>query len=484
MSSRKGRRQLFVRAPADTKVYRVYEQGRVRTDDVSGMPLPTWPDGRWCIELAAHMDVLKSLRRSLFDRGGTLGTYIYELSHLTRYCFANKVDFHSLTDAHFEMFVRNLAAEKNSDGEQVRNNRTIVRIGRRSLDFLNLVGIRRKIPDYLSPDGPHIRAVRRIFTRKLSRNKAVRVEYWHHRCFPEASEVNRRSPVTENNINLLRKAAATSSGSSARKKRRLTLLRVLEATGARRIEVANLKVSDVRAAKEMERPFLKMLTVKRRGDPEIRFVPISHAELDYIIEYVDYYRAPIIERFNGGVDHDILFINHRTGKPIVANTVTLEIYMLRKAAGIKGRVHPHLFRHRFITVKIYGLIRAHQIRDAQQFIELFMRLESFKVEVMEQTGLKSVETLNHYVDWAFALGPLLDQEPVPSVDIGRLAREGRAAVAELEAERDALTAMEYADRVERELRRFVDELSRADGFKSVQSAGNAILAKALGIPKS
>ena len=121
MSSRKGRRQLFVRAPADTKVYRVYEQGRVRTDDVSGMPLPTWPDGRWCIELAAHMDVLKSLRRSLFDRGGTLGTYISELSHLTRYCFANKVDFHSLTDAHFEMFVRNLAAEKNSDGEQVRN---------------------------------------------------------------------------------------------------------------------------------------------------------------------------------------------------------------------------------------------------------------------------------------------------------------------------------------------------------------------------
>lgn len=484
MSATTGRRQLFVRAPAGTKAYRVYEQGQVRTVDVSGMPLPTWPNGRWCVELAAYIDKLKSLGRSIFDRGGTLGTYTSELSPLTRYCFANNVDFHRLTDAHFEMFIRNLAAEKTFDGEQVRNNRTIVRIGRRSLEFLNFIGLRRKIPDYLSSDGPHIRAVRRIFTRRLRGNKVVRIEYWHHPCFPGISEVNHRSPVTENNINLLRKAAATSSGSSARKKRRLCLLRVLEATGARRIEVANLKVSDVRAAKEMEIPFLKMLTVKRRGAPEIRLVPISHAELDYILEYIDNYRAPIMGRLQGGVDHDIVFINHRTGKPIVANTVTLEIYLLRRAAGIKDRAHPHLFRHRFFTVKIYRLIRAHQVRDAQHFIELFMKLEHFKIDVMEQTGLKSIDTLNHYVDWAFALGPLLDQEAAPSVDIGRLAREGRAAVAELEAERDALTAMEYADKVERELKRFVEELSRADGFKSERAPGNAMLAKALGVPKS
>ncbi|WP_150670398.1 tyrosine-type recombinase/integrase [Pandoraea anhela] len=461
----------------------MYEQGRVRTNDISGIPLPTWPDGRWCIELAAYLDKLKTLGRSMLDRGGTLGTYISELTPLIRYCFANKVNLHHLTDAHFVMFMRNLAAEKKSDGEQVRNNRTIVRIGRRSLAFLHFVGLRRRIEDYLAPDGLHIRAVRRTFVRGLSGNRAVRIEYWHHSCFPAMSEVNHRYPITENNINLLRKAAVTSSGSSARRMRRLCILRLLEATGARRIEVANLKVSDVRAAKGMERPFLKMMTVKRRGKPEIRFVPISHAELDYILEYIENYRAPTIERLLGGAEHDIVFINHRTGKPIVANTVTLELYILRRAAGIKGKAHPHLFRHRFFTVKIYRLIRAHHVRDAQHFIELFMRLEQFKVDVMEQTGIKSVETLNHYVDWAFALGPLLDQEPAPAVDIGRLAREGRAAIAELEAERDALTAMEYAYKVERELKRFVDDLSRAEGFRRESAPGNAMLGKALGVPE-
>lgn len=484
MSRGKGKRQLFVRAPAGTQVYRSYEQGRVRTHEVGGMPLSVWPDGLWCMELAAYMDLQKSKGRSLFDRGGTLGTYASELSHLVRYCYANKVDFHLLTDAHFMMFMRNLAAEKQGDGEQVRRNRTIIRIGRRTLAFLEFAGKRRKIDNYLSPEGPHIRAFRKVFTKILSGNRMVRVEYWHHPCFPEQSEVNRRNPVTEGNINLLRQAASTTSRSSAQKMRRLAILRVLEATGARRSEVANLRVAAVRKAKAMERPFIELMTVKRKR-PEIRLVPISHSELDFIIDYIDLYRAPIVTRKLGDDDHGLVFVSITSGRPIVPSTVSLELHILRKAAGIKGKAHAHLFRHRFFTVRVYRFIVAHKVRDAQHFFEFCMKFEHLKIELMQETGIKSAETLQRYVDWAFALGPILEDEPPkPSVDIGRLAREGRAELAELEAERAVLSALEYADRVERALKRHVDELSRADGFNSERTPGNALLARALGITKS
>lgn len=483
MTSAKQRRQLFLHAPAGTTVFRVYEKGRVYTYDVSGVPLPTWPDGRWCIELAAYMHSLAVQRLSVLDRGGTLGTYASELSHLVRYCYANRVDFHRLTDAQFQMFVRSLGADKRPDGEQVRNNRTIIKIGRHTLSFLDYVGRRRGIADFLSPDGPHIQAVRKKFFRKIEKDKTASVEYWHHPCFPAASPINRRLPVPETSINLLREAAAKVSASPAQKRRRLTLLRVLEATGARRIEVANLKVADVLAAKAMERPFLKLLTVKQKGDAKIRFIPVSHSELDYIIEYIELYRAPIVERFKGDADDGFVFVSHRTGQCITPNTVTQEIHKLRKAAGIEGKAHPHLFRHRFLTVRMYRLIRAYDVKDARHFLELFLTVEKFKIDVMEQAGLKSGETFARYVDWAFALAPLLDKEPTLSIDLGRIAREGRAVVVELEAERDSLSPAEYTRRVERELKKLVGELSRADGFKSEQTPGNAMLAKTLSVKK-
>ncbi|MEM5295442.1 tyrosine-type recombinase/integrase [Burkholderia sp. JPY481] len=483
MSRGQGRRQLFLRAPTGTEAFLSYQQGTVRKIDIGGLPLSTWPDGRWCIEIAEYLGDLLSQRRSLFDRGGTLGTYNSELSPIVRYCYANAVDFHCLTDAHFVLFIRGLAAEKRVDGEQVKSNATILRIGRRTLSFLDFAGRRRHIADYLSPNGAFIQAYKKTFTKKLSGNRSVHVEYWHHACFPCSSGVNRCNPVTEHNVNLLRRAAATTSHSSAQKIRRLAILRFLEATGARRSELVNLKVTDVRKAKEMDRPFIDLITVKRRGPPEVRKVPISHAELDFLIDYIDLYRAPIVERRFGINDHGLVFINIKTGAGIRPNTVTLELHILRKAAGIKEKAHPHLFRHRFFTMKVFRFIVANKVRDAQQFFELCMQVDHLKFEIMQETGLKSEDTLHRYVDWAFALMPLLKEDPSPSIDMQRIAREGRAEVAELQAERDALDTFEYANRVERALVRLVGELSRAEGYESERNASSAILAEAVGLPK-
>jgi integrase len=242
--------------------------------------------------------------------------------------------------------------------------------------------------------------------------------------------------------------------------RRLALIRLLEATGARRSEAVNLRVADVFQAKAMERPFLQLLTVKRRGRVSKRKVPVSHAELDFLIDFIELYRAPIIDRSLQGRDHGFVFINIKTGRQLAVGTVTLEIYLLRIGANIKGKAHPHLFRHRFFTMKVYRFIVANNVKDAKQFFELCMQFEKLKIEIMEETGVKSVGTLHRYVDWAFALMPLLKESPTaPTVDMQRLAREGRAEMAELQAERSVLEALEYADRVERSLKRFVDEMS-------------------------
>jgi hypothetical protein len=163
--------------------------------------------------------------------------------------------------------------------------------------------------------------------------------------------------------------------------------------------------------------------------------------------------------------------------------VTLEIHFLRKAAGIKQRAHPHLFRHRFFTMKVFRFIVAHKVRDAQHFFEMCMQFEHLKIEIMQETGLKSEDTLHQYVDWAFALLPLLKDEPSPSVEMQRIARAGRAEVAEVQAERVALDTLEYANRVEMALVRLVDELSRAEGFESKRNASSAMLADALGVTK-
>lgn len=479
MSVKRGRHQLFTPAPSGTTAFRSHSYGTANTYDASGVPLPVWPDGRWCIEVAAFIRELVTLRRSTLDRGGTPGTYASELSHLVRFCFANKVDFHRLSDKEFQLFVRGLSAERNSNGSPVRNGTTINRIGRRSLAFLDFAAKRRGIDDFLSPDGPHIHAARRVIHIGIARGRVRRQEYWHHSCFPPMDKVRRRSPISEENINLLHKAAVAHSSSTHLKRRRLTLLHVLEATGGRRFEIANLQVADVKSAKAMELPSLKLLTIKRRAEPEVRYVPVSHAELDYLLEYIEQYRAPLVHKLLKGRDHGFVFVSLTTGKGIRPNTVTQEIHTLRRLSGIRGRAHPHLFRHRFITIRIHRLIVAYKARDAQHFAELFMRLEKLKFDVMQQTGLKSGETLDRYIDWAFVLSPLLDEAPAPAVDYGQLAREGRAALVELEAERAALSAVQYAERVERELMRLVNELSRGEGFKSTQPPGGTLLSKTL-----
>ncbi|CAJ3382069.1 site-specific integrase [Burkholderia glumae] len=473
------KRKIFTNAPAGTCVFRMVSGGRTITHDVAGIPLPLWPDGGWCIELAGYMHKLAIQRLSLADRGGTPGTYASQLSHLVRYCYSNKVNFHEITNEQFEDFIDSLSRPKRANGEPSRNTRTICGIGRRSLEFLDYVGGRRHILNFIGPDGSNIVAERKTIEHSGAEGGAkITRYYWHHCCFPTPSRVTRRYPVPEEYINRLQKAIFEAKSSSFLRSRRRTLLRVLEATGARRIEVVNLTVADIWAAKAMEKPYLNLLTFKRKGEPEERMLPISHSDLDYIIEHIEVYRAPLVADKMGDVDHGILFVSERTGASLTPNTVTLEVHLLRKAAGIEGKAHPHLFRHRYITMAIFRLIRAYKINDRDHFAEMLLKVNTFVQEVMERTGHKSMTALSRYVDWAFALSSKLEAD-FNQVELSELARTGRSSVAELEAMRGTMTAQELAEEAMKRMKGLVTDMSRVDGRKTQPSTGSSMLAKAV-----
>jgi hypothetical protein len=459
------KRQVFVLAPEGTKLFRAWEQERVITRDVQGLPLPCWPDGSWCIEFAEYMYVLAKKGLSLADRGGTPGSYAYELSHLVRYCYAKKTDFHQLSDAQFVEFIGGLSEEKHKNGEHVRKSRRVVEIGRRSLAFLDFIGKRWNIPDFLSLDGSHIFAEKKSYEVMLSSGNKVTRHYWHHSCFPKLSPLNRRFPVPEDYINRLRKAVGGVKSSSFLRRRRLTLLRVLEATGARRIEIVNLRVTDVLAAMSMEKPYLRVPTYKKRGgEPEYRMIPIEHSEIIYLVEYIRFYRNTVLSNKGIKEDHGFLFVNEKTGKPIKPNTITLEIHALRKAAGIEGKAHPHLFRHRYITMAIYRLVRAYKVRDKDHFAELLITAEDFARDVMERTGHGDINSLWRYVHWAFALSGAVEGN-LDEVQLSELARGGRASVTELEALKATMSAEDFAEETMKRMKELVQDMSKVDGEK-------------------
>ncbi|WP_031364357.1 site-specific integrase [Caballeronia sordidicola] len=459
------RKQAFVLAPKGTKLFRsATASGEVVGQEVGGLPLPCWPDGSWCIELAGYMQTLARKGLSLADNGGTPGAYASQLSHVVRECYALGVDFHELSNAQFEDFIKSLTDEMNGS-EPARSTRRVGDIGRRTLDFLSYIGTRCNIPDLVSLDGPYINGERRSYEVMLKNGGKTTRYYWHHNCFPPKSPAHVRYPVPEDYIAQMRRTAGEIKSSHFLKRRRLTLLRILEVTGARRIEVANMLVKDILNAKEMTEPFLRMPTFKRGGgEPEWRVIPVKHSDLDFIIEYIKFYRKTIVSKKFLKGDHGVLFVSEKTGKPIRPNTITLELHLLRKAAGFVGRAHPHLFRHRYITMAVFRLIRAYRLRDADHFADLMITGKEFAHEVMQRTGHKDIKSLQRYVDWAFALSGAAEGK-LDEVNISELARSGRATVTELEAMKESMSPEEFAKAAMAGMIGLVDEMSKVDGEK-------------------
>lgn len=386
------------------------ENWQLVTRAAEDIPILFWPDGRWCHAANSYMRELFERGLSRRNRGGSLAVAAAHITHLIRFCWQVQTDFIDLTDNQFISFITHLAEEVVPDrmGTRVRNANSTIAIGRNCLDFLFNIGRHYDDPGFIGPSG-RIRVLETEYRiqkpneHDFAQSRKIRKgRHCGHAAFPKPDTMRRRLPIRTEQIQQMRDAIHLISKSHQQRARRRVMLKLLEITGARRGEVAELTVNAVRSAAATDKPMLKTITLKQSGGQSVyRYIPISKSDATLLLEYVEVHRNFVIRRHWKAADHGMLLVNERTGGPLQSNTITQEVKRLAKAAEIRVVACPHMFRHRFITKLFVALIERHKIENTDQFRRLLVNAESMKRKVMEWTGHKSMASLDQYIHLAF-----------------------------------------------------------------------------------
>lgn len=365
------------------------------------LPLIHWPDGRTCFDASMYMLELYERGLSRLVGGGTLLTYATKLSHLLRFAAKNNIDVLEVTDSYFSLFINSLRAERKPSGARVRTNSTVISIGRICLDFVDWLAGQYGQLGYVSNEGS-IRATRKEHTVIIKGGRSKTVRYWDHASFGAEEAFKQRVPISAADVSLLRQAVVKAKSSPFVRRRRQVMLKLLEVTGGRRTEVAMLTVTSVHEAARMKEPALRLRTLKKRGGKVYeRLVPISAHDLHYLCEYIRLNRAPMLKKLGLRSDcEDALLISETSGRGLFPNTITQEVFLLRKIAGIKGSACSHMFRHRFLTKAVVALLEQHKIQNPDSFRQALIDHEGLKTRLLEISGHSSIDSLDRYVDLA------------------------------------------------------------------------------------
>jgi site-specific recombinase XerD len=380
----------------------------LKVKSLGEIPVLFWPNGRVCYEANLFLQQRLEDGCSTLNRGGTLRQYASDLSPYIRYCYAARVSFREMTDAHFSRFLLNLIAEPDARHPELPRRstsqvRAIASTCLRFMQFLeshvypggNLVG----------PNG-RIRAEER--SHRINTGHGYRdVEYLEHRLMPVPEKPRRRLPISTDAIEKLEDAAGKIPSTEFVKQRRLTMLLLFQCIGARRHEVWGITIKDVREAEHhIDEDFnhlLRVQTVKKRGRPAHRYVPVPSGDLQRLTNYIDFNRSVVIDNtIKNEKDHGFLLISETTGQPLTPNTLSsVEMRDLRAAAGLNDGTCWHAFRHRFITNCLVALIERHRYSTADQLRQAILDVESIKTRLAQWTGHSDIRSLEPYIHLAF-----------------------------------------------------------------------------------
>ncbi|MFL9957683.1 site-specific integrase [Paraburkholderia nemoris] len=367
------------------------------------VPQVLWPDGTVC--WLVNLYLLSGYRkgRSRKNKGGTLLTWAKNLSPLIRWCYINEIDFIDLTDSHFRMFVNALRVEKHEKkvSTKKRKEQQVTNIGSAVLNFFAFID--ELIPGLhlLGPNGNIQAENKSVQIRPTGGGKAITRTFWVHEALTRRRAPRRRQPISTSAVNRLFEANTTVDASPFVTRRRYIMLRLLEITGGRRMEISLVTLADLEEAGKTGE--LKIYTVKQSRDDVFRYVPVTQADLKDIVSFVKHYRQRVIRRTVGVAnDHGFLFVSETNGKHLEIDTLGSEFSVLRKAAGIDDEeACMHAFRHRFTTNIFRDLIRTHRYQSVSDLRRALLSTETLKMKVMEWTGHKSLEALDHYIHLAF-----------------------------------------------------------------------------------
>lgn len=396
------------------KTFGSFSVDRILMRDATNIPFMSWPNGSPCIIGNLFMLTLfnrkgrgggRGLSRS-GEGGGTMGDYAAKLSQLLRLCHRDGRDPVMMNDGNFADYIDELRKEISPKNPSVkkRTEDSITEIGRVWLDFLGFVGRINGYDDFVSPEG-RIRAEMKSFEFVDNSGNKSRRSYLVHHSFGPPSRRKSRNPITTEQIILLKETSRKSNETNFVRARRSLLIDLLTDTGARRSEIANLTIDDVKKAKAMEKPTLSMTTLKR-GEPVIRQVPVTPTLLHLLDTFIEKQRRNLMKKiYKGGKDHRFFFVSETTGRPLSSKTLYNEISKLKSLSGIESQICPHMFRHRFITEYFLDFIRQHHIDNVDDFRRNLVNTEIFKTEVIQWTGHLNPTSINTYLHLALkALG--------------------------------------------------------------------------------
>jgi len=331
-----------------------------------------------------------------------MGDYAAKVGQLLRRCYRDGLDPIRLSDGKFTDYIAEIRKEPSNfnPSQTKKSESSVIATGKVWLDFLGFVGRFHGDNNFVSEHGT-IRAREEKFTIATRGGKKINRTYLTHHSFGKPHREHQRVPVTRVQIEQLKAAIRKDDVPATVKVRRACLIDLLSDTGARRTELANLKVNDVLQAIEMEHPLLRLSTLKREEGAE-RYIPVFITALKKLRQYIEVERRKIMRKvYKGGSDHGFFFVSTRTGEPLKSSVISNEINHLRKLAGIKSQVSPHMFRHAFITNLFIRLIQRHEMTNPDQFRQALLDSRTFTAEVASWTGQLEPQSVERYINLAF-----------------------------------------------------------------------------------
>ncbi|WP_439146516.1 tyrosine-type recombinase/integrase [Vibrio sp.] len=361
------------------------------------IPFVTYSNHVPCYEANAYIHSL--MMRNL--KSDTIRGYAYDIIHLVHFIEKQPLlsRFSQLTDATFTLFVQSLQAERTPLGEPMRKNNTVIKVAYTCLDFLQFIQEFHDLSAFIGKDkGNSIQILEKPYKRKQEGYKGfiegIKIT---HSAVPTKDEIKKRHPVSE--IDALRVWEYIKTQESKDKRRRdMALYTAMEQLGARVTELHLIKLTDYEEARRTG--MLTLATLKRKDDINTRKIPVPHVLLSVISDYIKV-RKKVMRKKK--VQHDYLFIGLKTGQPLSADSWTTYMNLWKKKLGIEGELHPHLWRHAFITDKLKELIlTTKEVNDKDDFRKHLLHTQTFKMQLQQWTGHTMLSSLDIYIDLAFA----------------------------------------------------------------------------------
>ncbi|MGD8233422.1 tyrosine-type recombinase/integrase [Vibrio sp. TRT 1302] len=361
------------------------------------IPFITYSNHAPCYEANAYIQMMARRNR----KGDTLRGYAYDIIHLVHFIEKQPMlsRFSQLTDATFTLFIQCLQVERTSLGELVRKNNSVIKIAHTCLEFLKFVQDFHDLSYFIGADKANsIQLIEKPFKTKLEGKKGfkegVKVT---HAAVPTKDEVKRRHPVSQDDALRVWEYIKTQK-SKDKRKRDIAIYTAMEQLGGRVTELHLIKMSHYEEAKRT--CMLTLTTLKRQDDITSRKIPVPHVLLSVIGDYIKY-RKKVMRKKK--VQHDYLFISLTTGQPFSADSWTTYMNRWKKELGIEGELHPHLWRHAFITDKLKELIlTTKEVNDKDDFRKHLLHTQTFKMQLQQWTGHTMLSSLDTYIDLAFA----------------------------------------------------------------------------------